>query len=53
VIKEAVLYISRGLGSASWPWRIRAQPELTFFELVNGRRPELELLSSEVVKVVT
>lgn len=53
VIKEAVLYISRGLGSASWPWRIRAQPELTFFELVRGERPELELLSSEVVKVVT
>lgn len=52
ILKNAVLYISRGLGSASWPWRIRAQPELTFFELARGPRPELELLSSEGVQTV-
>lgn len=40
------LYINRGLGSASWPWRIRATPELTFFELASGPNPHLELLES-------
>ncbi len=46
-LDNAMLYISRGLGSASWPRRFRAAPELTFFELEPGDRPELELLSSE------
>lgn len=46
-LNDAMLYISRGLGSASWPRRIRAAPELTFFELQPGDRPELELISSE------
>ncbi len=40
------LYINRGLGSASWPWRIGAAPELTFFELAHGPRPRLELLET-------
>ena len=39
----AYLYINRGLGSASWPRRIRALPELTFFELRPGPAPLLEL----------
>lgn len=42
----AYLYINRGLGSASWPWRIGAAPELTFFELASGPRPRLELLET-------
>lgn len=46
-LDDAMLYISRGLGSASWPRRFRAAPELTFFELEPGERPELELISSE------
>ena len=40
------LYINRGLGSASWPWRIGAAPELTFFELAPAPRPRLELLET-------
>lgn len=40
------LYINRGLGSASWPWRIGAAPELTFFELAHGPNPRLELLET-------
>ena len=40
------LYINRGLGSASWPWRIGAAPELTFFELAPASRPRLELIDS-------
>ena len=40
------LYINRGLGSASWPWRIGAAPELTFFELASGPEPLLELMES-------
>jgi predicted MPP superfamily phosphohydrolase len=40
------LYINRGLGSASWPWRIGAAPELTFFELARGPNPRLELLQT-------
>jgi len=38
-----LLYVSRGLGSASWPWRFRAAPELAFFTLQPGHRPELIL----------
>lgn len=45
-LENAILYISRGLGSSSWPRRIRALPELTFFELQPGGRPELELVST-------
>lgn len=41
-LDDAMLYISRGLGSASWPIRIRAKPELSFFTLEPGERPELE-----------
>ncbi|RAL24944.1 hypothetical protein DL240_01670 [Lujinxingia litoralis] len=47
----AYLYINRGLGSASWPWRIGAAPELTFFELAPGSRPRLELLTTETMGV--
>ncbi len=50
-LDNAILYISRGLGSASWPWRIRAKPEVTFFELQPGTRPELELVESSVLEV--
>lgn len=46
-LNGAILYISRGLGSASWPRRYRAHPELTFFELEPSTRTELELVSSE------
>jgi predicted MPP superfamily phosphohydrolase len=48
---ESYLYISRGLGSASWPWRIRAKPELTFFELRPSKNIHLELVSSETMSV--
>ncbi len=41
-IKESILYINRGLGSASWPWRIRAMPELTHITLQHGHHPILE-----------
>ncbi|AWV88242.1 hypothetical protein DFR33_101264 [Bradymonas sediminis] len=44
---DSYLYISRGLGSASWPWRVRAEPELTFFELMPSPKVHLELVSSE------
>lgn len=47
----SMLYISRGLGSASWPWRIRARPELSFFELQPGEFPELEWVEGSVMKV--
>ena len=46
---EGFLYINRGLGSASWPWRIRAMPELTLFTLRPGTHPVLELEHSEVI----
>lgn len=45
------LYINRGLGSASWPVRIGAAPELTFFELATGDEPNLELLDSSHLQV--
>lgn len=50
-LDDAIIYISRGLGSASWPWRIRAKPELTFFTLEEGSRPELELVESTAIEV--
>lgn len=40
---RCMLYVSRGLGSASWPWRYRAAPELAFFRLEAGEHPELVL----------
>lgn len=49
---ESYLYISRGLGSASWPWRIRAKPEITFFELRPSKEVHLELVSSETLEVI-
>lgn len=42
-VGQTLLYVSRGLGSASWPWRYRAAPELSFFTLQPGHRPELIL----------
>lgn len=48
---EAYLYISRGLGSASWPWRIRAKPEITFFELRPSPQVHLELAESTLMEV--
>jgi hypothetical protein len=50
-IEQAFLYVSRGLGSASWPWRIRALPELTFFTLRSGDHPQLELLDVETITI--
>ncbi len=50
-IDGSYLYINRGLGSASWPWRIGAAPELTFFELAPGDHPRLELLRTEELAV--
>jgi predicted MPP superfamily phosphohydrolase len=40
-LEGALLYVSRGLGSASWPWRYRAAPELAFFRLAHGDAPSL------------
>ncbi|WP_168210406.1 metallophosphoesterase [Persicimonas caeni] len=48
---ESYLYISRGLGSASWPWRIRAKPEITFFDLRPSKEIHLELVESETMSV--
>lgn len=48
---ESYLYISRGLGSASWPWRIRAKSELTFFELRPSPMVHLELVESSTMGV--
>lgn len=48
---ESYLYISRGLGSASWPWRIRAKPEITFFELMPSDEVHLELVDSQTMGV--
>lgn len=48
---DAILYISRGLGSASWPVRIRARPELSFFELQSGGEPELEFVGCDLWNV--
>ena len=50
-LNDAMLYISRGLGSASWPWRIRAKPELSFFELQPSDSPSLEYVEGGVMKV--
>lgn len=50
-LEGTYLYINRGLGSASWPWRIGAAPELTFFELVQGDRPRLELMETRDFRV--
>lgn len=44
---DSYLYISRGLGSASWPWRVRAKPEMTFFELRPSPKVHLELVSAK------
>lgn len=49
---ESFLYISRGLGSASWPWRIRAKSELTFFELEPSPIIQLELVHSDTMAVL-
>ena len=51
LLDDSYLYINRGLGSASWPLRIGAPPELTFFELAYSPRPTLELLESDHLNV--
>ncbi len=46
---DAYSYINRGLGSASWPWRLRAAPEITFFTLRRGHKPRLELREQQAL----
>ncbi len=49
---DSFLYINRGLGSASWPVRIRAKPELTFIRLAGvDDRSILELERTESISV--
>lgn len=50
-IANSYLYINRGLGSASWPWRIRAMPELSFFRLEYGESPRMELVETSYLNV--
>lgn len=50
-IADSYLYINRGLGSASWPWRIRAMPELSFFRLEYGEFPRLELVDTSYLNI--
>ncbi|MBA2660985.1 MAG: metallophosphoesterase [Bradymonadaceae bacterium] len=50
-IDNSYLYINRGLGSASWPWRIRAMPELSFFRLEYGEIPRLELAETKYLNI--
>jgi predicted MPP superfamily phosphohydrolase len=50
-IDDAFLYISRGLGSASWPRRLRAPSELTLFTLQHAPRPLLQLTDSSTIHV--
>lgn len=47
----AFLYINRGLGSASWPVRIRSMPELTYITLARSPTTSFELTRTEVVGV--
>ncbi|MEM1346940.1 MAG: metallophosphoesterase [Myxococcota bacterium] len=47
-LEDSFLYVNRGLGSASWPWRIRALPEISVFTLSLGDAPLLELDHAEV-----
>ena len=51
-LDQSFLYINRGLGSASWPWRIRATPELTLFTLRHGPTPSLDLTASDPLRVI-
>ncbi len=50
-VEDSFLYISRGLGSASWPRRLRAPSELTFITLQHGPRPLLQLTESTIIHV--
>ena len=49
--ENAMIYVNRGLGSASWPWRIRATPEITFFTLHHNNTPQLELEHTHTISV--
>lgn len=49
--ENGMMYINRGLGSASWPIRIRSLPELSVFRLQAGTHMMLERTSSEEVTV--
>ena len=51
-LDQSFLYINRGLGSATWPWRIRATPELTFFTLRPGKTPGLDLTASSPLRIL-
>lgn len=48
---RGALYVSRGLGSASWPWRYKATPELTLFRLEHGDTPSLELEETQLISI--
>ena len=47
VIDDGLLYVSRGLGSASWPRRIRANPEIVIYQLYHSERPAFKQVSSQ------
>lgn len=49
--EDAFMYINRGLGSASWPLRIRALPEVSIFSLEHHSHPMLELQESYAIGV--
>jgi predicted MPP superfamily phosphohydrolase len=44
------LYITRGIGSTSWPLRIFTEPEVSIFRLEPGNVPRLNRVGSEIVR---
>lgn len=48
---NAFMYINRGLGSASWPVRIRSLPELSIFTLEHHEMPLLELHEHKSIEI--
>jgi predicted MPP superfamily phosphohydrolase len=48
---NSYLYICRGLGSTSWPFRIGTKPEIATIELTEGSSPRLELVGEETFSI--